>query len=59
MFLFKMEFQSPAPTMHRILTWLQNKTGYCLTLPGISNRRMSHVWTLFFVNWVSSQACEF
>lgn len=39
-----MEFQSP-PRMHRTLTWLQNKIGYCLTLSGISNRCMSYIWT--------------
>lgn len=59
MLLLKMKFQSPAPTMHRALAWLQNKIGYCLTVPGISNRCMSQAWALIFVNWLSSELVDF
>lgn len=54
-----MEFQSPAPTMHRALALLQNKIGYCLTVPGISNRCVSQAWALIFVNWLSSELVDF
>ena len=59
MLLLKMKFQSPAPTMHRALARLQNKIGYCLTVPGISNRCVSQAWTLIFVNWLSSELVDF
>lgn len=59
MLLLKMKFQSPAPTMHRALAWLQNKIGYCLTVPGISNRCVSQAWALIFVNWLSSELVDF
>lgn len=59
MLLLKMKFQSPAPTMHRALAWLQNKIEYCLTVPGISNRCVSQAWALIFVNWLSSELVDF
>lgn len=45
--------------MHRALARLQNKIGYCLTVPGISNRCVSQAWTLIFVNWLSSELVDF